>query len=198
MRGEVLTRAEVQALLHACTVKNGHGLCLTGIRNRAMLGLAYRSGLRSAELVQLRPPDVFALRPEVRVRRGKGGRARVVPLDVEGLSLVAEWLRAREQLPVTRIDPLFCTLAGRELSTRYLRSLLPRLAKRAGLDRRVHPHALRHTYAVELAREGVAMPAISRLLGHGSLATTETYLAGLCTPAELRAAVQNRQAWLDR
>lgn len=199
MKGETLTRAEVMALLRSINAES-----ITGCRNRALLAVAYRSGLRSAELVQLTPPDVLlgGTRDrggsEVRVRRGKGGRARVVPIDVEASSLVAAWLKRRAELDATRIDPLFCTLHCGRLDTRYLRALLPRLAKRAGIDRRVHPHALRHTYAAELAREGTPMPTIQRLLGHGSLETTAEYLASLCSPAELRAVVQARPAWLDR
>ncbi len=71
---------------------------------------------------------------------------------------------------------MFCTLAGRRVDTSYVRHLLPRLAARAGLDRRVHAHGLRHTYASELARECTPINVIRDALGHTSLAVTDRYL----------------------
>jgi site-specific recombinase XerD len=73
--------------------------------------------------------------------------------------------------------PLFCSLQGRPLATSYLRKLLPALAEAAGIERRVHPHCLRHTRAAELAEAGVPVHVIQRALGHASLATTDRYLA---------------------
>ncbi len=72
--------------------------------------------------------------------------------------------------------PIFCTLAGGRIDTSYVRRLLPRLAAKAGIDRRVHAHGLRHTYASELAREGTAINVIRDALGHTSLAVTDRYL----------------------
>lgn len=190
MRGEVLTRADVRALIKACNAD-----CPTGLRNRALISMAYRAGLRSAELVALTPIDVVLAELEVRVRRGKGNKCRVVPIDVECIALVQRWLLQRAKLKAKRIDPLFCTLSCTQLGTHYLRELMPRLAARAELGRRVHPHALRHTYAAELAREGVPLVQISRLLGHSRLETTATYLASLVTPEELRDVARARPSW---
>jgi len=71
---------------------------------------------------------------------------------------------------------VFCTLAGGRVDTSYVRHLLPRLAVKAGLDRRVHAHGLRHTYASELARERTPINVIRDALGHTSLAVTDRYL----------------------
>jgi len=72
--------------------------------------------------------------------------------------------------------PIFCTLQGGRIDSSYVRRLLPRLARKAGIDRRVHAHGLRHTYAAELAREGTAINVIRDALGHTSLAVTDRYL----------------------
>jgi len=69
-------------------------------------------------------------------------------------------------------------LDGGRIDSSYVRRLLPRLAAKAGVDRRVHAHGLRHTYAAELAREGTAINVIRDALGHTSLAVTDRYLRG--------------------
>lgn len=198
MRGEVLTRREVSQLLQACSrdrsSRRDRGA--TGIRNAALLAVLYRSGLRIAEALALRPIDVDHGAAEIRVRRGKGGRGRVVPVDAQCIAFVQRWIAVRDTLPAhKRLDPLFCTLRGGALDTAYVRELLPRLAERAALGRRVHAHAFRHTYAAELAREGTPLPAISKLLGHARLDHTATYLASLCSPAELTAIARARPRW---
>ncbi len=85
-----------------------------------------------------------------------------------------------------------CTLKGRPVQTAYVRGLLPRLAARAGIEKRVHPHGLRHTHAAELMREGVPVNVISRQLGHSSIATTARYLDHI-QPQEVIEAMQRRE-----
>jgi site-specific recombinase XerD len=70
-------------------------------------------------------------------------------------------------------------LSGEEIDTSYVRHLLPRLARRAGIEKRVHAHGLRHAYAVELEREGAPISSIRDLLGHSSAAVTDRYLRRL-------------------
>ena len=97
--------------------------------------------------------------------------------DLDALPLVERWLEERGKLQaVGQGAPLFCTLKGTPTDPSYARHLLPRLAKRAGLERRVHPHGLRHTHAADLALAGVPVLAIQQQLGHSSLITTESYL----------------------
>ena len=74
------------------------------------------------------------------------------------------------------VAPLFCTLRGGAVAASYVRELLPRMASRAGIDKRVHPHGLRHTHAAELAAEGVPLNVIQRQLGRSNAATTSRYL----------------------
>ena len=71
---------------------------------------------------------------------------------------------------------LFCTLDGRPVQASYVRTLLHRLARKAGIEKRVHPHGLRHTHAAELAAEGVPLNIIQAQLGHSNAATTSRYL----------------------
>jgi site-specific recombinase XerD len=127
----------------------------------------------------LRPKDVDLVGGTVRVQRGKGDKFRVVGLDAGTAALIERWLEARRTLRVSAGAPLVCTLGGRPLRQDYIRHLLPRLARKAGIEKRVHAHGLRHAYAVELEREGATISTIRDLLGHSSAAVTDRYLRRL-------------------
>jgi integrase/recombinase XerD len=87
---------------------------------------------------------------------------------------------------------VFCTLRGAPVDDSYCRQMVKRMARRAGIEKRVHPHGLRHSFAVECVREGLSLPLIQQALGHSSLQTTAIYLAGL-SPEESLAAVRARE-----
>jgi site-specific recombinase XerD len=141
-----------------------------------MLVLAWRSGLRIGEVLALLPKDLDLERGTARIQRGKGDRFRVVGLDSGTVAVVGRWLEVRRKLNVPRRAPLICTLRGTPMRQDYVRHLLPRLARRARIDKRVHAHGLRHAFAVELDREGLSLSSIGTLLGHASAATTAIYL----------------------
>lgn len=175
---EVLSAAEVRALLAACD-----GTTFTGMRNRALLVTLWRAGLRCSEALDLRPVDVNFGAGTIRILHGKGDRARTVGVDGQALDEVRAWLGVRQAAGVES-RWLFCTRHGDRLIARYVRAMVARTAARAGIEHRVHPHALRHSMAVELVREGTPVPFIQRQLGHSNLAVTSTYLANL-HPAEV-------------
>lgn len=166
---EVLTTDEVHAIIAGCSTK-----APTGIRNRAMLTLLYRSGLRVSEVLALRPSDVNLDAHTVRVLHGKGNKATTRGFHPSATDALARWLDKRKGMGVR--GPLFCTLAGRPLQAQYVRLMLHRLAAAANVEKRVHPHGLRHTFAWELEQAGVPVSVISALLGHSSIAVTARYL----------------------
>lgn len=170
---EVLTEREIRALIGACSTRG-----ITGHRNRALLAILWRTGVRISEALELRPHDVDFKNGTVRVRLGKGLKPRTTVLsDLDALPFVERWLEERGKLQaVGKGAPLLCTLKGTPTDPSYVRHLLPRLAQRAGLERRVHPHGLRHTHAADLALAGVPVLAIQQQLGHSSLVTTANYL----------------------
>ena len=179
---DVPTDDELRALIAACSTR-----APTGVRNRAMIAAMWRCGLRIAETLALRAADVDLDAGTLRVRHGKGDKPRAVGLDRTTTALLARWLDRRKALGFNGRQPLFCTIttgtrggvllkAGSELDQSYVRHLLRRLAVKAGIERRIHPHGLRHAYAAGLAREGVAMNIIRDALGHSSLAVTDRYL----------------------
>jgi site-specific recombinase XerD len=156
----------------------------------------WRGGLRVSEALALQAKDFDPDAGTIRVLHGKGDEARTVALDPQAFALVERWLRLRTMLGLSRAGRVFCTLKGRPLDPSYLRQLLPRLARRAGIDKRVHPHGLRHTHAAELAREGVPVNVIQLQLGHRSIGTTTRYLQHVA-PQELVERIRERPAWRD-
>jgi site-specific recombinase XerD len=167
---EPLTPAEVAAVIGQCSARSR-----TGIRNRALLTLLYRSGLRISEALALKPASIdFALH-SCRVLHGKGNKATTRGFHPSADDALARWIDTRKDLGL-RNGPLFCTLDGGPLSDRYVRNLLHRLGAGAGIEKRVHPHGLRHTFAVELEQAGEPVTTISKLLGHSSIAVTARYL----------------------
>lgn len=189
---ETLTQAEVNAILGACSRRG-----MSGIRNRAMFGLMYRAGLRLQEALDLQPRDVDLDAGSVNVRDGKGGKQRVVGFDAGAGALVAQWLAVRAKLDgVNGKAPLFCQITtgkeGEPLNPVYVRKALKAAAAKAGIDKRVHPHGLRHSMASELANERVPLHVIAAQLGHSSVATTDRYLQKIA-PHELVKAMQARE-----
>lgn len=177
----VLTKDEAAALLAQTNTS-----CPTGLRNRALLELLYRAGLRNGEARHLCPGHIRWAEGIVEVRRGKGDKDRMVPVDQEVLG----WLRAwQAKRPPGRY--FFCTLKGGPLSARYLQQLVRRLASRAGIERAVTPHTLRHSYATSLLNDGFNIREVQELLGHADLSTTQIYTH--VSPADLAAKIQRRR-----
>lgn len=168
---EVLTKNEVQRLLEACGNEKW-----TDRRNYALIVVLYRSGLRIAEALALRPCDVELERGAIRVLNGKGGRARTVGIDPLGAQVLGEWIEEHQALGYSYGDRMFVTASGRTLTQGYLRRKLPELGREAGIHKRVHAHGLRHTHAAELRVEGIDIAVIKQQLGHASLLTTIRYL----------------------
>lgn len=179
---EVLTDAEVGALMDVCGRYTP-----TGLRNRALIALLYRAGLRINEALALYPKDLDLPEGTVRVLHGKGGRARTVGLDPAAAEIIERWLEARLRLGFDGGQPVFCTHTGHALADGYVRRLFKRLAAQAGVEKRVHAHGLRHTHAAQLRAEGVDIAIISRQLGHTSISTTARYLDHLAPRAVIDA-----------
>src|SRR5262249_15121110 len=138
----------------------------TGIRNRALLVLLYRAGCRISEALRLLPKDLDRAAGTATVLRGKGGTRRTIGLDPGAFAVVERWLDVRAKLGISSRAPIICTLKGKPVASAYVRALMPRLARRVGVEKRVHAHGLRHTHAAELALEGHPMNLIQAQLGH--------------------------------
>jgi site-specific recombinase XerD len=184
---EPLSPDEVKALIRACSKR-----AVTGIRNQALIVVLYRAGLRISEALALMPKDLDAKGGMIRVLHGKGDKSRVVGLDAGAWAILALWLDRRSAAGINSRAPVFSTLKGQPIKSAYIRKLLPRLARKAGIDKRVHAHGLRHTHAFELAGEGTPLHVIQSQLGHASVATTDRYIRHL-NPAVVVEAIRSRE-----
>ena len=166
-----LSRDEVNRLVRACSTH-----APTGIRNGALIVTLYRSGLRIAQALSLLGEDLDLDAGIVRILQGKGRRARTATFDPGELALLQRWIDVRSALALPLGAPLFCTVSGGRMSAGYVRCMLPRLARRAGVAGRVHAERLRSMMAAELAAAGAPLDAIQERLGHDSPATTRRCL----------------------
>ncbi len=171
---DLLSSGEIESLIKVCSNR-----APTGVRNRAMIALAWRSGLRIGEVLALKPKDVDLDAGTLVVQHGKGDKRRVVGLDSGTVALLARWLDVRKKRGINGRATVICTLDAGVIQQSYVRHLLPRVAAKAGIEKRVHAHALRHSYAIELEREGATISTIRDLLGHSSAAVTDRYLRRL-------------------
>jgi site-specific recombinase XerD len=177
-----------------------------GLRNRAILAAVLGAGLRVSEVVALTPADINYTDGVVRVKGSTDGRDRVIPVDGETLAWLSAWAEKRKALGMNNRQPYFCRVrtkgvgterlpAGQPISTRNVQALLARLARETGLQKRVTPHTLRHTYASRLLERGFTLGEVQQLLGQSAPAATMVYTQ--VNPAALKAKVQNHDSRAD-
>jgi integrase/recombinase XerD len=163
---------------------------LLGRRDRAILETLYGAGLRISELVGLDVDDIDIDNGSVLVRSGKGGKGRRVPIGREARRALSRYLvRSRPEL--SKRSPsgiaaaaVFLNARGGRLSRQGCWKILKAYARAAGLEGRVSPHTLRHSFATHMLDAGADIRAVQELLGHASLATTQVYT--LVTDSRLR------------
>jgi site-specific recombinase XerD len=170
-----LSVAEAQALIDSLTADDPLAL-----RDRALLECAYGTGARVSELLALRPESCRWEEGLVRFE-GKGGRTRLVPLGEPALRALRAYIEhgrpillRRNRLGEKPIE-IFLNARGGKLGRMGFWKILRKRAREAGLECRIHPHILRHTYATHLLRGGASLRAVQELLGHVRLATTQIY-----------------------
>lgn len=148
---------------------------LLGKRNRVMLEFLYASGLRVSELVDLKIQDIDCNENQVRIF-GKGKSERIgLFYDSFSLRLQDYINNIRSQLVLDDNDSLFVNQKGKKLSTRAIQYLCEETGYKAGLNQRVHPHMLRHSFATHLLDNGADLRFVQELLGHKNLSTTQIY-----------------------
>jgi integrase/recombinase XerD len=168
---QVLTRPEVQKLLAA-----PKGTDPSALRDRALLETMYACGLRASEAIDLTVGDID-LHAGVLRARGKGSKERLVPIGREAVAAVRAYVqRGRPALVGLRDEPhLFVNHRGAGLTRQGLYKIVQRHARAVGLDDRMSPHTLRHTFATHLLAGGCDLRSVQEMLGHADVATTQIY-----------------------
>jgi len=144
------------------------------LRDRAMMELMYSSGLRLAELAGLDLNDVD-LRDALVTVTGKGNKTRVLPVGKQALNSIDDWLRVREDLAKPDETALFINRNGGRLARRSIEARMRQWGLRQGLDAKVHPHRLRHSFASHMLESSQDLRAVQELLGHADIGTTQIY-----------------------
>ncbi len=167
----VLSRDEVNRLL--AQPSSGS---VADLRDRALLETMYACGLRASEAIGLTLADLD-IESGVLVARGKGAKERIVPIGSAALRALRDYLeRARPRLVGLGDEPrVFVNQRGIGLSRQGLYKIVQRHAGTAGLDHRMSPHTLRHTFATHLLAGGCDLRSLQEMLGHADIATTQIY-----------------------
>jgi integrase/recombinase XerD len=168
---QVLSQAEVNKLLESARDADAISL-----RDRALLEIMYGCGLRASEAIGLEIGDVDMRRGFVRPH-GKGSKERIVPLGREAARAIERYLRGgRPELVGERLErKLFVNFRGGSLTRQGLYKIIQRHAKAAGLEGKMSPHTLRHTFATHLLSNGCDLRSVQEMLGHADVATTQLY-----------------------
>jgi integrase/recombinase XerD len=168
---KVLTRDEVNRLL-----EQPRGSSPGALRDRALLETMYACGLRATEAITLELSELD-LDAAILRARGKGSKERLVPIGSKAVTSLRAYLdQARPRLVGLSDEPrVFLNLRGHGLSRQGLYKIVQGHAKSAGLDQRMSPHTLRHTFATHLLAGGCDLRSLQEMLGHADIGTTQIY-----------------------
>lgn len=157
---KVLSKSEIKDIIDATST----------IKHRCILSLMYSSGLRIGELLSLKSEDIDSKRMLVRVNQGKGNRDRLTLLSEKVLVDLREYFKKHKPK-----NWLFESPSNTNYSATSVATILKKASHTAGIQKRVHPHMLRHSFATHLLEAGTDLRYIQTLLGHKSSKTTEIY-----------------------
>ena len=168
---EILTVAEVEALLHAVDTATW-----PGVRNLAMMEIIYGAGLRVSELVSMKMENMDLTAGFVRIF-GKGAKERIVPLGTHARASAEHWLKqGRPRLLKGISSPyLFIARAGRPMTRQGFWKMVKKTATAAGISKNVTPHTFRHSFATHLLEGGADLRSVQTMLGHSDISTTQIY-----------------------
>lgn len=168
---DVLSIDEIDLLLTTPeTSKNN------GYRDRTMLELLYATGIRVSELINIEVEDVNLLMGFVKVF-GKGNKERIIPLGETVIELLKTYIEnVRPQLLKKQVThTLFLNMQGKPLTRQGIWKIIKQTGAKAGIQKRLTPHTLRHTFATHLLENGADLRAVQEMLGHSDISTTQLY-----------------------
>ena len=168
----VLSFSEIEKILEAPDTRNGAGL-----RDKALLEIMYSSGLRVSETINLHLNDLIFSEGLIRVM-GKGSKERIVPVGSSAVKWVNKYLiKSRPSLEKRgkSLNFVFLNKRGTKLSRMGIWNIVDKYTKEAGIDKEVHPHIFRHSFATHLLEGGADLRSVQEMLGHADISTTQIY-----------------------
>ena len=164
---EALNNYEQLALL-----KQPNPRAPTGLRNLCIINLMLKTGLRVNEIIELNEADIDWVEGKIKIKESRSARSRALWLEKGDLALLKRW----HEIKPEGGGLLFTTLDGSKLNDRYLREMIKRLSRKAGIEKDVYPHLLRYTFAVNLMREIRSIRLLQQALGHRDQSATQMYI----------------------
>lgn len=173
--------------------------CTMGARNKAILMIMYRAGLRVSEVANLALSDMDFDSQMIYIQDGKGGKDRYVPMDLDIIQSCQQWLKFRKM----ESEYFFCTMKGTILDSRYIREMTYRVSEKAEVyiqdgkeKKRVSPHKLRHSFATNsLRNDEFNIRELQEILGHSSVSTTQVYTGVVLD--DISKKFKNRKSIMD-
>ena len=168
---EVLTELEIEKLIKSFDIQQNFGQ-----RNRTIIEVLYGTGIRVSELVNLKLSNIFFKESIIKII-GKGNKERFVPLGKIATNEIRKYLKIRDNSIIDSkfSDIVFLNRYGRGLTRSMIFKIISDSYKRIGLDKKISPHTLRHSFATHLLKNGADLRTIQIILGHESITTTEIY-----------------------
>ncbi|MCL5073372.1 MAG: tyrosine-type recombinase/integrase [Actinobacteria bacterium] len=171
-----LTQSEIRLLIESIDTTTS-----LGIRNRALVEVLYSTGARISEVEGMTLKTVSLENKEIEVF-GKGRKYRVVYLNQSACKHLKEYIDIRNELLFSsksqnyrQTDSLFLNKSGKKLTVRGMRKILKKYLERCGINKKISPHDIRHSFATHLLQEGAGIREIQELLGHENISTTQIY-----------------------
>ena len=168
---EVLTEREIIKLIESFDLNDNFGQ-----RNRTIIEVLYGTGIRVSELINLKLSNIFFKENIIKIL-GKGNKERFVPLGNIASNEINKYLKIRNRNIINSkfSDILFLNRYGRGLTRSMIFKIISDSYKKVGLDKKISPHTLRHSFATHLLKNGADLRTIQLILGHESITTTEIY-----------------------
>ena len=168
---KVLTEEEIKKLINSIDLNHEFGQ-----RNKTIIEILYGTGIRVSELINLKLSNIFFKENIIKVI-GKGNKERFVPLGEIASNELKIYINNRNRMKIDSksSDILFLNRYGRGLTRSMIFKIISDASKRVGLDKKISPHTLRHSFATHLIKNGADLRTIQLILGHESITTTEIY-----------------------
>ncbi|AKA70145.1 tyrosine-type recombinase/integrase [Clostridium scatologenes] len=167
---EFLTKEEQESLINVFNIRYW-----SSCRNKMLIELDLATGLRLAEIINLKWQDINLITGQLKVVNGKGSKDRLLWLGENTLSKLTLWKEKQYNKFNIKIDYVFTNNKGNQLVDRDVREMVVTYSKKAGITKNISPHTLRHTFATDLLRDCKNIRMVQKALGHADLSTTMIY-----------------------